>query len=143
MDPQDEYTLSKVLGEAIANTFARHYGLTVVSMRFAGVKEIDKIWHLEPGQEPDVTTCMYSYVGTHDAARACYLAATADLPANTHIPLLIAARDTYVDMPSLDFARHYYPAAEIRPGLERFGSFVNGARAEQVLGFVPEYSCRR
>ena len=142
VDPQDEYSLSKYAGELCAETFAKHYGLTIVSMRFAGVDMPDRLAHLEEGREPDVRTVLYSYVDPRDAARACYLAATVDLPANSHTPLLIAARDTYMDMPSAEFARRYYPDAQLRPGLERYGSLVSGARAQRLLGFAPEYSCR-
>jgi nucleoside-diphosphate-sugar epimerase len=143
VDPQDEYSLSKYAGELCAETFARHYGLTIVSLRLAGVTLPDHLVKLAEGEEPDVRTVLYSYIDPRDAARACYLAATVDLPPNTHTPLLITARDTFLDMPSAEFAQRFYPDARIRPGLERYGSLVNCARAQQVLGFVPEYSCRR
>jgi nucleoside-diphosphate-sugar epimerase len=142
VDPQDEYSLSKYAGEVCADTFARHYGLTIVSMRLAGVAMPDQLLHLDEGQEPDVRAVLYSYVDPRDAARACYLAATVDLPPNSHTPLLITARDTYLDMPSAEFVRRYYPTVQIRPGLERYNSLVSGSRAQQVLGFVPEFSCR-
>jgi hypothetical protein len=45
-------------------------------------------------------------------------------------------------MPTLDFLRKYYPEAEHRPGLEGYASLLNSARAEKLLGFVPEYSLR-
>ena len=143
VDPQDEYSLSKYAGELCAETFAKHYGLTIVSVRLAGVALPDPLVHLAEGEEPDVRAVLYSYVDPRDAARACYLAATVSLPPNSHIPLLITARDTYMDMPSAEFIQRYYPNAQVRPGLERYGSLVSGARAEQVLGFVPEYSCRK
>jgi hypothetical protein len=85
---------------------------------------------------------LYTYVDVRDAARACVLAATAALPASSHTVLLISARDHALDMPSQEFARRYYPQAEIRPGLEGYASFISGARAERVLGFVPQFSCR-
>ena len=143
VDPQDEYSLSKYAGELCAETFAKHYGLTIVSVRLAGVAMPDQLVHLAEGEEPDVRAVLYSYVDPRDAARACYLAATVGLPPNSHTPLLITARDTYMDMPSAEFIQRYYPDAQVRPGLERYGSLVSGARAEQVLGFVPEYSCRK
>ena len=143
VDPQDEYSLSKYAGELCAETFAKHYGLTIVSVRLAGVALPDQLAHLAAGEEPDVRAVLYSYVDPRDAARACYLAATVNLPPNSHTPLLITARDTYMDMPSAEFIQRYYPNVQVRPGLERYGSLVSGARAEQVLGFVPEYSCRK
>jgi nucleoside-diphosphate-sugar epimerase len=142
VDPQDEYGLSKYAGEICADTFAKHYGLTIVSLRLAGVAMPDHLMRLDEGQQPDVRSVLYSYVDPRDAARACYLAATVALPPNSHTPLLITAQDTYLDMPSAEFVRRYYPATQIRPGLPSYGSLVSGAHAQQVLRFVPQYSCR-
>ncbi len=40
VDPQDEYGLSKVVGETAADMFARCYGLTAVSLRFVWVASL-------------------------------------------------------------------------------------------------------
>jgi nucleoside-diphosphate-sugar epimerase len=142
VDPQDEYSLSKYAGEICADTFARHEGLTIVSLRFTGAEMPKQLVHLAAGEEPDVTSVLYTYVDPRDAARACYLAATVPLPAGSHTVALITARDHALDMPSIEFARRYYPDTEIRDGLEGYNSFISGVQAAQVLGFTPEYSCR-
>jgi nucleoside-diphosphate-sugar epimerase len=150
MDAHDEYGLSKVVGEACADSFAHHWGLTVVSLRIT--------WSVRPEQmaqfpialpdelpEPGPTKRWLPtpfYIDARDCARACYLAATVELPAATHIPLILSARDSTYDVPSAEVARRFFPAAEIRLGLEGFGSIASSARAEQVLGFVPEFSWR-
>jgi nucleoside-diphosphate-sugar epimerase len=153
VDAHDEYGMSKRVGEALADSFARHWGMTVISLRIT--------WSVDPQlydrfplhvpehlPEPDpqgrrrwLPTPFY--IDARDCARACYLAATVDLPPATHIPLILAARDSCVDMPSPEIARRFFPQAEIRAGLEEFGSIACGARAEQVLGFVPEHGWRR
>jgi hypothetical protein len=46
-----------------------------------------------------------------------------------------------VNTPSAEIARRYFPDAEDR-GLQGFDSLVSGKRAEQLLGFVPEFGCR-
>ena len=143
IDPQEDYGLSKYAGEICADAFARHYGLTIVSLRFTGVHMPSGLERLAEDQQPDPMRVLYTYVDPRDAARACYLAATVLLPENSHTVALITARDHCLDMPSQEFARRYYPTTEIRPGLEGYNSFISGARAEQVLGFVPEYSCRQ
>lgn len=141
--PHDEYGLSKLVGETCANTFAQHWGLTVISFRFpyiANQEALEGFPHSDP-YEP--YTALFAYIHIQDAARACYLAATAEVPPNSHHVLFAAARDSYLDMPSLDYARQCYPEAELRPGLEGYGSLLNCARAEKLLGFVPEYSLKR
>ena len=143
VDPQEEYSLAKLGGEICADSFARHYGLTIVSLRFTSVHMPEALITLEPGQEPDPAAVLYTYVDPRDAAHACYLAATAPLPDNSHTVALITARDHALEMTSVEFARRYYPDAQIRPGLEGYNSFISGARAEKVFGFVPEFSCRR
>lgn len=142
VDPQDEYSLSKYSGELAADMFAHHYGLTIVSLRFAGVFMPEALFTLAPGEQPDARSVLYSYLDPRDAGRACYLAATAPLPDRSHTVALIAARDQALDMPSLEFAQRYYPDAEIRPGFGGYQSFVDTTRAEKLLGFVAEYSCR-
>ncbi len=149
-DPHDEYGLSKLVGEQCAETFARHYGLTVVSLRIT--------WSVRPEQMsmfplhvPDVLPAPARgkrwlpspfYVDARDCARACYLAATVDLPASTHTPLIISAPDSCLDMPSPEVARRFFPQARILPELVDYASIASGKRAEQVLGFKTQYSWR-
>jgi nucleoside-diphosphate-sugar epimerase len=151
LDAHDEYGMSKVVGEACANHFAHHWGLTVVSLRITWSLDQERMGRMFPIHVPDTLPTPGPgkrwlptpfYIDARDCARACYLAATLDLPPATHIPLILTARDSCVDMPSAEIARRYFPEAEIRPGLEGYNSIASGKRAEQVLGFIPEYSWR-
>jgi nucleoside-diphosphate-sugar epimerase len=150
LDAHDEYGMSKVVGEACASSFAHHWGLTVVSLRITWSVPVDWMQRF-PFHVPDVLPTPGPgkrwlptpfYIDARDCARACYLSATVDLPPATHIPLILTARDSCLDMPSAEVARRFFPQAEIRPGLEGFMSIASGKRAEEVLGFVPEYSWR-
>lgn len=150
-DPHDEYGLSKWIGEACADLFAHHWGMTIVSLRIT--------WSVPPERmsmfpihmpdtlpEPDPHAGIWMptpfYVDARDCARAAYLAATVDLPVATHIPFIITARDSTTDMTSDEIARRFFPQAEQRVKLKGFQSICSGARAERVLGFVPEHSWR-
>jgi nucleoside-diphosphate-sugar epimerase len=143
VSPQDDYALSKFVAEKCADTFARHWGLTTVSIRFPTIYHQQAFEGLPLSDPGAPFTALFAYIHVHDAARACYLAATADLPANSHSVIFVAARDSSLDLPSLAYARQFYPEAEIRPGLEGYGSLLNCARAEKLIGFVPSYSLQR
>jgi nucleoside-diphosphate-sugar epimerase len=141
-DPQDEYGLAKVFGEQCGDMFARHYGLTTLSLRFPWIASPDAVRRLpRSDEEPKAVAALYTYIDARDAARACYLAATADLPPRSHTVLFVAARDSYLTIPSRDYIERFFPQTEIRPDLEHYGSLVSSKRAKQTLGFVAEYGC--
>ncbi|NJM41698.1 MAG: NAD(P)-dependent oxidoreductase [Anaerolineae bacterium] len=142
LDPQNDYALAKQVGEVMGEMFAKHFGLTVVNLRFTAITHPDNIKKNFPWpQAKPPHWAMYAYADVRDAARCAYLAATAPLPANAHFPLFVVAKDTMVNTPSAEIARRYFPDAEDR-GLQGFDSLVSGKRAEQLLGFVPEFGCR-
>ena len=84
-----------------------------------------------------------AYLHLEDAARACYLAATADLPPNSHHVLFVSARKSCVALPSAEWARKYHPEAELRPGVNGHGSLVSGTLAEKLIGFEPQFAIQR
>ena len=142
LDPQSDYALSKALGEQVGAMFARHYGLTVVSLRFMWVTTPEETRSL-PAERPTDTwhPALYAYCDVRDTARACVLAATASLPANSHTTVFVTARDTWVTEPSAQIVAEHFPNSEDR-GLRGFDSLISGETARRVLGFEPEFSCR-
>jgi UDP-glucose 4-epimerase len=136
--PQDDYGMSKLVGENLATMFSAHWGLTTVSCRFAWVVSAEEFAALPVSEQPRPEAALYAYVHIEDAARACYLAATAALPPRSHTVLFVAAPDSYLARPSLEYARAAFPEATIRPGLEGHGALVSSARAANTIGFVAE-----
>jgi nucleoside-diphosphate-sugar epimerase len=143
VSPQEDYSLSKYVGETLADGFAHHWGLTVVSIRFPTIFHQQAFETLPFKDLNHGHMALFTYIHVLDAARACYLAATVDLPANSHNVLLVSAPDTCIEMPSAEYARQFFPEAHIRPGLAKFGSLVNSDKARDLIGFVPEYSIKR
>jgi nucleoside-diphosphate-sugar epimerase len=142
VDPQTDYALSKQVGEVCGEMFARHFGLSVVSLRFTAITHPDNIKANYPwpaAREPH--WAMYAYCDVRDAARCAYLAATATLPARRHLVAFVVAKDTMVNTPSAEIAQRYFPDAENR-GLQGFDSLISGKRAQELFGFVPEFGCR-
>ena len=143
VSPQEDYSLSKFVGEMCADSFARHWGLTVISIRFPTIFNQQGFDRL-PFTDPTISfTALFTYIHVLDAAHACYLATIANLPANTHNVIFVAARDSCLAMPSAEYAQEFFPEAEIRPGLAKYGSLINSAKAVNLIGFVPEISIKR
>jgi nucleoside-diphosphate-sugar epimerase len=143
VSPQDDYGLSKLVGEMCARTFSEHWGLTALSLRFPYIADEAEFARLPFERIDQPWVALFAYIHLQDAARACYLAATADLPPKTHQTLLVAARDTTAPVPTREYIRQFFPEAEVRPGLAEYGSLMDCGLAERLIGFVPEFSLER
>ncbi len=143
VDPQNDYALSKQVGEVMGEMYAKTYGVSVVNLRFSAVTPPEEMkgWPLPNATPPH--WAMYAYVDVRDAARCAFLAAVAELPPETHHVAFVVARDSLVQTPSAEIAREYFPEAEIRSPLEGNASLITGATARRLFGFEAEYSCRR
>jgi nucleoside-diphosphate-sugar epimerase len=141
-DPQDDYSMCKYVGEVLGEMFSKHYGLTVVSIRPPWVAKSEEVANLPAGEADDPHYALYTYIDVRDAARAFFLAATADLPAQSHTVAFISAKDTSVNTPSREIVKRFFPNAKIKGGLKGNESLVSIKTAEQAFGFVPQYSCR-
>ncbi len=143
VSPQDDYGLSKYVGEICANTFSTHWGLTVASIRFPLIADANNFAKM-PLADMDVPFgALFAYVALADAARMCHLAATAPLPPRSHTVFMAAARDSSLGHPTRDYLARHFPEAVVRPGLAEYGSTIDSSRAEQLLGWVPEISVQR
>jgi nucleoside-diphosphate-sugar epimerase len=143
VSPQEDYSMSKLVGEVLADGFAHHWGLTIVSIRFPMIAKQELYDQMPVKDDEWPNAALYAYVHVQDAARSCYMAAVAPLPANSHNVIFVAARDSCVDMPTRDYAKLHYPEAELRPGLSGYDSLLNSARAKQLIGWEPEISLKR
>jgi nucleoside-diphosphate-sugar epimerase len=142
IDPQTDYALSKQVNEVCGEMFARHFGLSVVSLRFTAITHPDVIKAQFPWKEAfDPHWALYAYCDVRDAARCAYLAATAPLAPNKHHIAYVVAPDTMVNTPSAEIAARFFGDAENR-GLQGFDSLISGKRAQELFGFVAEYGCR-
>lgn len=142
VDPQDDYSMCKAMGEQLGEMFSKHYGLSVVSIRPPWVATPEEVAALPYPEAVPANNGLYTYIDARDAARAFYLAATADLAPGSHTVAFIAARDSTVQTPSREIVKRFYPEAKIRPGLKGNAALISAKTAERAFGFVPEFSCR-
>ena len=142
IDPQTDYALSKQVGEVCGEMFAKHFGMSVVSLRFTAITHPDVIKERFPLPEAvEPHWAMYAYCDVRDAARCAYLAATKPLPARQHVIAYVVAKDSAVKTPSPEIAKRFFPEAENR-GLQGFDSLISGKRAKDLFGFEAEFGCR-
>lgn len=139
----DPYALSKEVDERTAEMFVRRGGMAVLAYRFH--------WIALPGEaiarandraeDParDATN-LWGYVDIRDATRACRLGLEADIPGFEAVNIIAA--DTVRHEPTADLIRTYCPTVELREPLPGNASGWSSAKAQRLLGYVPQHSWR-
>lgn len=144
--PRDTYALTKVIGEEIAAAFARRGTLEIVVLRpsyIAFPETIEFLSGASPviaGRAIEQRPHLRSYIGPEDAARAFALALTCN--ASGQAPFWLAAADTFIAEPTLDYLRGVHGAlpALRDPDLYRHhprACAFDLARTERLLGWTP------
>lgn len=141
--PEYHYSLSKMLGEQMADTFSRWKpGMSFVSLRFSNVYTPADYENIAAVQaRPELRRAnVWAYIDAEDAGEACRLAVEADI--GGHERLIIAAADSVFDIPSADLHSTYLPDVPVPRPLTGYESLLSPARAETVIGFRPQVSWR-
>jgi nucleoside-diphosphate-sugar epimerase len=141
--PEWSYSLSKHLGEVMADQFVRWSPDTsITSLRFSNVFESHEYGQLAAIQaRPEMRKGnLWGYVDARDCGEACRLAVEAALPG--HEALIIAAADSAVDTPSAELIARFYPGTPIKGELVGCQSLLSSAKAEKLIGYKPRYSWR-
>jgi nucleoside-diphosphate-sugar epimerase len=141
---QDAYGLSKQLGEDLALGFVRRTpDMSITSLRFTWVirqEDHAELLNSRRGGEVEGAsfTAFWTYVDVRDAALACRLSLERTVPG--HEAYYIIAPETYMETPSLDLLKKYYP--DVQRFAPNFGGTMSPAdptRAADVLGFRARY----
>lgn len=134
--PTDPYGLSKLVGEAIADSFALAHGMSIVSLRLPGINydpSFQRIKALmkDPGAR---RSGFWSYVDVRDAATAFRLSLEAGLAG--HRAFNLGAPSSNMREPTRDLVRRYFPEVkELRRDDASNWSGLDSTRAEKELGF--------
>jgi len=129
---EDAYSLSKWIGEQQADSFARRYSfMAIASLRLHAVTRE------RPVLPSDAVTRragdLWGYTSLEAAARACLAALSADFKG--HEVFYIVARNTVVDVPSLQLKERFYPDVPVRGDLAGNRGFYNCDKAQRLLGW--------
>lgn len=139
--PQDPYGLSKVVGEQIADCFARlHPDMSICSLRLPGVvfdfsyHILRERWH-DPGARARTS---WAYIDARDAATACRLALEAGFTG--HEIVIVAAPRSSMREPTAELVAKYLDRRiAVKPGLTGNWSGVDSGKAKAMLGFEAQH----
>ena len=140
LQPQDEYSLGKVLIEEMCRSYAYRGSLSTVSLRTCYVWD-KSLGGFDRIDDPaGAYGMLWLYVHATDAARAYRLAC--EVPDIENETLFIAARDCFASTPTRELLARFYPDVPVRGELGTYSSLISGARAKAVLGFEATASWR-
>ena len=171
-EPQDEYGLSKLLAELVYKRYSSAFGLRTICLRlcdcwyldregaavtvgsgWARGMSVEELWEsryqrmIEDSQEhwpipgpPSPRKSLWSVVDARDAATAFRLSLEND--SMKHEVLVISGDETFSEVQTQELVARHYPEVPLREPLESHASLLSSRRAEEILGFRPQFKWR-
>ena len=141
--PEDPYGLSKVCGEWIAEMVARRYDISVTTVRPATIFTPDRVRARPPRDSSDLHVDeshgeFGAYVDVRDVARLIEAALSADH--DGHEIVLCVADENYLGEPTAELVEAICGGLPDVCDLEGRQAAFSNARAERLLGWMPNYS---
>ena len=138
--PQWSYSLSKLLGEKMAEQYARWDGATkIIGLRLSNVQEPQDYANFESYQADAKTRHfnLWTYIDARDAAQAIRLALESSL-VGAHV-FGIANSNTLMRRSNDELLDEVWPGAVRKRRLKPNESLISIEKAQRVLGYRPEY----
>jgi nucleoside-diphosphate-sugar epimerase len=138
--PETSYALSKLLGETMAEQFARRSAVPFVGLRISNIMEPSDyaafpIWQADPRAR---RWNLWGYVDVRDVAQAVRRSLEVDI-AGAEVAI-IAAADTCMRRASADLMAEIYPTVPLTRAVHGRETLLAIDHAREVLGYVPQYS---
>ena len=144
---EDSYSLSKWLGEEMAEAFVRRRPgkVQIASMRFHGLMDRERQAALNAapersGAHGNNAKHFWGWTDMVEAARACVLAIEVDF--GGHEAFFINGEDTSADEPTEELIKMVYPDAEIRSPMPGNTTAISVDKAKRLLGWEPKVTWR-
>ena len=137
--PESSYALSKLVGETMAEQFARQTGTTFVGLRISNIMEPGD-YALFPSYWDDAQLRkwnLWGYIDARDLATATRLGLEADVDGAE--VCIIAASDTVMTRPSAELMAEVFPSVSLRRPVEGRETLLSIDRARRVLGYEPAH----
>lgn len=142
--PESAYSLSKHLGELMAEQFCRWDAATkIVGLRFSNVME-PADYAAFPGFDADARGRkwnLWGYIDARDAAQGVRKALDAKLTGAQIF--IIANADTVMSRPNTELAAEVFPGVPIKSGTGPNETLLSIDKARRVLGYEPEHAWPR
>jgi nucleoside-diphosphate-sugar epimerase len=138
--PESSYALSKLVGETMAEQFARRSGIPFVGLRISNIMEPDD-YAAFPGYQADPRLRMWNlwgYVDVRDVAGAVRAALGAGTSGAE--VCIVAAGDTVMQRQSADLMAEVFPDVPLRRKLGGRETLLAVGRAAEVLDWRPVHS---
>ena len=138
--PETSYALSKLVGEAMADQFARQSGIPFVGLRISNIMEPHDYARFESWQDDALFRKwnLWGYVDARDVAHAVARALEADVHGAE--VAIVAAADTCMRRPSAELLAEVYPGVEVRGSIEGRQTLLSIDHARELLGYEPAFS---
>jgi len=138
--PETSYALSKLVGERMAEQFARRTSVPFVGLRISNIMEPPDYARFETWQDdpPARKWNLWGYVDARDVAQAVRRSLEANV-AGAEVAI-IAAADTCMRRESADLMAEVYPGVRLTRPVQGRETLLAIDHAREVLGYVPEHS---
>jgi len=138
--PETSYALSKLVGETMADQFARRSGVPFVGLRISNIMEPSDYARFESWQDDARIRRwnLWGYVDARDVARAVARSLEAHIRGSE--VAIIAAADTCMRRPSADLMTEVFPSVEMRRPVEGRETLLAIDHARSVLAYEPVHS---
>lgn len=140
--PEFHYALSKLVGEDMAEQFARWSGVPFIALRISNIMRTEDYQRF-PGFWDDPTIRawnLWGYVDAADVAHAVHRSLVA--PIDGAEAFIVAAADTCMTTPSADLLARVYPDVPVTRPLSGHETLLSIDKARSVLGYDPSHSWR-
>lgn len=139
LNPQDPYSLSKLVVERACDAFASKSDMQIASLRFAGICADFTHQNLRERRKNPLRWSgpLWTYIDVRDAAVACRLAVEGAFAG--HETFNICAPDTIMEKPTAELVAQFLPHAQLRTNSKGNWAGYDSAKARRMLGFSASY----
>lgn len=140
--PESAYSLSKLLGETMAEQFCRwDAGLKIVGLRFSNVMAVEDYANFPTFTAASRKWNLWAYIDARDAAQAVRLSVESSLT-GAHV-FVIANADNVIDRPNAAMLDEHFPGIARKHPFGEHDTLLSIEKANRVLGYAPQFSWRR
>ncbi|MEP6952798.1 MAG: NAD(P)-dependent oxidoreductase [Solirubrobacteraceae bacterium] len=141
--PESAYSLSKEVGERMANQFCRwDPAMKIACLRFSNVM-YDEEYADFAGFDADAAARkwnLWGYIDARDGAQAIRRAIETEFTGAE--AFIIANADTVMSRPNSELVAEQFPGVELREGVGDNETLLSIEKARRVLGYEPAYTWR-